>query len=199
MGQDVTGENQMVPSKKDQEEVRLKDKELEIRQKEIELKEKELLRNNRLQFSPALAAILVALIGLIGTLFANWYQAVSNQRQDRQKFKSELVLKVATSDSIEQNKGNLKFFLKTGLLEDEDGKIRRAIEDSGFDLKIDRYQSQSVISGEQFVYICKGPNSYAYHLSPDCRGLSMCSSVIAEITPDSAIKLGRRPCKICFK
>jgi hypothetical protein len=48
----------------------------------------------------------------------------------------------------------------------------------------------------EYVYICNGPRSVVYHQSPDCRGLSHCSTRIEKVTLAYAIKLGRRPCKI---
>lgn len=48
----------------------------------------------------------------------------------------------------------------------------------------------------EYVYLCEGPYSKVYHRSPECRGLSRCSTRIDKVTLDSAQKLGRRPCKI---
>lgn len=46
------------------------------------------------------------------------------------------------------------------------------------------------------VYICKGNSSKVYHKTENCRGLKFCSSNIEKISEESAIKLGRRKCKI---
>jgi hypothetical protein len=50
-----------------------------------------------------------------------------------------------------------------------------------------------------YVYLCEGPASKVYHASPDCKGLSRCSTKIYKVTLDEAVKMGRRPCKIEYK
>jgi hypothetical protein len=49
------------------------------------------------------------------------------------------------------------------------------------------------------VYLCEGPYSKVYHASPDCRGLSRCSTKIYKVTLALALKEGRRPCKIEYR
>lgn len=51
----------------------------------------------------------------------------------------------------------------------------------------------------QYVYLCEGPYSKVYHKSPDCRGLSRCSTRIFKVTLEEAQKEGRRPCKIEYR
>jgi hypothetical protein len=48
------------------------------------------------------------------------------------------------------------------------------------------------------VYICQGSKSACYHKTPNCRGLSRCSSDVVSTTKEKAEKAGRRPCKICW-
>ncbi len=48
------------------------------------------------------------------------------------------------------------------------------------------------------VYICQSRSAYAYH-SYECRGLSRCTHGIVKITKAQAIKLGYKPCKICYR
>ena len=50
-----------------------------------------------------------------------------------------------------------------------------------------------------YVYLCEGPASKVYHASPDCRGLSRCSTKIYKVTLEEAVKMGRRPCKIEYR
>ena len=47
------------------------------------------------------------------------------------------------------------------------------------------------------VYICQSKSAYAYH-KYECRGLARCTHGIAKITKAQAIKLGYKPCKICY-
>lgn len=47
---------------------------------------------------------------------------------------------------------------------------------------------------ETYVYICKGPNSTAYHYSPHCRGLTQCSTDLEKLTVKEAVEKGRKLC-----
>ena len=49
------------------------------------------------------------------------------------------------------------------------------------------------------VYICSGPQSKCYHVTPDCKGLRNCSTDISEVTLEKAQEMGRRPCGYCCK
>jgi hypothetical protein len=50
----------------------------------------------------------------------------------------------------------------------------------------------------EYVLICNSSNSYAYH-AYECRGLAHCRHEISKVTKAQAIKLGYRPCKICYR
>lgn len=56
----------------------------------------------------------------------------------------------------------------------------------------------TAVSDAPKVFICQGSKSACYHKTPNCRGLSRCSSSIVATTKEKAEKAGRRPCKICF-
>lgn len=45
-----------------------------------------------------------------------------------------------------------------------------------------------------YVYICKGSSSYAYHYNPNCRGLRKCSTSLEKITLEEAKSKGRKLC-----
>jgi hypothetical protein len=49
-------------------------------------------------------------------------------------------------------------------------------------------------SGDRTVYLCKGPESYAYHYKQDCRGLAKCSTRLEKTTESEAKKLKRKLC-----
>jgi hypothetical protein len=49
------------------------------------------------------------------------------------------------------------------------------------------------------VYICTGPNAYAYHKTKTCRGLRHCTGEIKEISLAQAKKDNRKACKLCYK
>lgn len=55
----------------------------------------------------------------------------------------------------------------------------------------------TAVSDAPKVFICQGSKSACYHKTPNCRGLSRSSSIVAT-TKEKAEKAGRRPCKICF-
>jgi hypothetical protein len=48
------------------------------------------------------------------------------------------------------------------------------------------------------VYICQSKASYAYH-AYECNGLARCKHGIAKVTKAQAIKMGYKPCKICYR
>jgi hypothetical protein len=48
------------------------------------------------------------------------------------------------------------------------------------------------------VYICQSKSAYAYH-KYECRGLARCTHSIVKITRAQAVKLGYKPCKICYR
>lgn len=47
---------------------------------------------------------------------------------------------------------------------------------------------------EEYVYICKGSNSYVYHYSPHCRGLRRCSTDLQKLTAREAKEKERKLC-----
>lgn len=52
---------------------------------------------------------------------------------------------------------------------------------------------------DRTVYICTGGFSKRYHSTPECSGLNNCQGEIKSISISSAQKMGRTPCKLCFK
>jgi hypothetical protein len=51
---------------------------------------------------------------------------------------------------------------------------------------------------DAIVYICNGPNSYAYHSHGRCSGLNNCSTQIYAISLSEALGKGRRACQKCY-
>lgn len=51
---------------------------------------------------------------------------------------------------------------------------------------------------ERIVYICNGPDSYAYHAHPSCGGLNNCSTQIYKVSQSEAVNKGRRACRRCY-
>ncbi len=179
------------------------ERDLQLRERELTIRENE-LKTNRSKVTPTHVAIYVALVGVIGTCVVALLQGYTNIKLERQKFESEIILKVATSDSIERNKKNLEFMLKAGFITDEQGKINKLVKDANFDLKIQtekRIDVHNELPPKSLseVYVCHSATSLAYHNSM-CRGLKRCADRIDVMTIEEAKKTGhRKPCSFCYK
>lgn len=53
------------------------------------------------------------------------------------------------------------------------------------------YTSLSASKFESYVYICKGKSSKKYHYSPNCRGLSNCSTDTYKVSLSKARQINR--------
>lgn len=51
----------------------------------------------------------------------------------------------------------------------------------------------------QEVYLCMGPKSSAYHLTPNCRGLRNCSTQLKKMSEKEAVSKGRHACRFCCR
>jgi hypothetical protein len=185
------------------------EKEFQIKEKELALKEKELLSSKHKISHTTLAfgGAVLSLLGIVlGAILQGYFtqrvektRSESSLKLEKQKFASEIVLRVATSDSIAQNKKNLKFMIDAGFLSDDDGKIRKIIDDE-FDFRIENYSNsllEKIEIGPQEALICNATSSYAYHKA-FCRGLKGCPGSIRVINIQEAEALGRRPCGFCY-
>lgn len=54
-------------------------------------------------------------------------------------------------------------------------------------------------SADTYVYVCDSETSTSFHSNKDCRGLQKCTHEIIVITAKDAEKMGKRPCKICYR
>lgn len=59
--------------------------------------------------------------------------------------------------------------------------------------------AQQTRSESTMVYICTGKASKRYHRTDECRGLDSCTGTIQLVAIEKARKLGRTPCRICYK
>lgn len=48
------------------------------------------------------------------------------------------------------------------------------------------------------VWICMGPGSRRYHISPSCRGFNNCTTNAYKVTLSKAQSMGRTPCGWCY-
>jgi hypothetical protein len=113
----------------------IKEREIELRKREVELKEKEFQKTKWGLLDPA-SPIWLAVIGVIGTFIGAWLQGSSNESLERKKFESELILKTATSNDIEQNSKNLKFLLDAGFITEGKDSIKKMLSIRSYDFKV---------------------------------------------------------------
>jgi hypothetical protein len=58
----------------------------------------------------------------------------------------------------------------------------------------------SSTGGTDYVYLCMGNKSIAYHVSSTCKGLTKCSTSLKTTTKDSAINYyHRKSCRFCCR
>lgn len=67
--------------------------------------------------------IVVALITLVGTAFAAYYQGQATVNVQRLKFESDLILKAIETGDHKSSSKNLLFLVNAGFLKDENGQI----------------------------------------------------------------------------
>jgi len=129
-----------------EKEFELRIKELDIKLREVSLKEKE-LSQAKVKVTPAQVTIIVALLGIFSTLIATYVQNNGNQQLEKTKFESEIILKVASSNDLDQNKKNLRFLVDAGLISDNLQKINKVLKDTASSLRVttDKF-ANSVIS-----------------------------------------------------
>jgi hypothetical protein len=127
-------------------EYEFKEKELELRWQEIKIREKT-LSSEKFKISGTQLTIMGIVIAALGTIVGSWLQGNTNQKLEKLKFESEVILKIAASDDIEQNKKNLKFLLEAGFISDRGGKIANLVNDSSFKLKVETESSRPQVEG----------------------------------------------------
>ena len=101
---------------------------------DIKLKEKELTskldeakknKDKKDKLTTGQITLLVAIIGLSGTLITSFIQGIYEQKLEKQKYESSLVLKMVEAPTKKEAIDNLQFALNLGLIENED--LRRNI------------------------------------------------------------------------
>ena len=116
--------------------INLKNVENDIRLKENELNfkldEARKDKDKKDKLTTGQITLLVAIIGLSGTLITSFIQGIYEQKLERQKYESSLVLKMVEAPTTKEAIDNLKFAVDLGLIENEDLKrnILVAIADS---------------------------------------------------------------------
>ena len=113
--------------------------EIQVHEVEAELKrlEAQQLRSKPrwLELSVPGAAVVVAIIGFLGSFIASYIKGWSDLELTRRKYDSDLVLKAVTTDP-KQSRENLKFLLEAGLLKDADGRLAKAVADPSLSIRL---------------------------------------------------------------
>ena len=57
----------------------------------------------------------------------------------------------------------------------------------------------SFLSEQAKVIVVMSNNSYAYHKTKNCSAVKKATHKVKEVPLEEAKKMGRRPCRICYK
>lgn len=106
--------------------------ELKSRELELELKREEIaLRRDELRVTlwknPLLLAIIAALIGFLGNAFIAGQQGQQKIVLEKEKRESDLILESIKTGGPEAAARNLGFLVTVGLIDDDEGKIKKYI------------------------------------------------------------------------
>lgn len=116
--------------------------ELDLRETELKLKEQE-LNKSKWQLTPVNVGVLVAILGIIGSVATLFIQSKFNRDLEKLKFQSDLLMKVSTDEAV-QNRHNLNFLLNSGILHDDSGKIRMVMNLDTIKFKVPGIQSLEI-------------------------------------------------------
>jgi hypothetical protein len=142
-------------------------REIELKNIEIDLRTQELLLKNReiqaakkppgIRLDPVVVGVIAALFGFLSNLVSTSAQTASALNLETIKLRSNIVLETAKTDDLENAKGNLEFFLASGLLSDPTGSIQNAIR-AGKTIVLPP-QPGAPSSNEPLQAACTGSNS----------------------------------------
>lgn len=111
-------------------ELRLKEEELALKRKEHEEQQAQQVHERRRTVSPLLLAIIVAGSGMVGSLTGAVTQYAMETRKahlEEMKFQSSLIFEALKAENNDQKFRNLMFLLDSGLIEDQNGSLAKAI------------------------------------------------------------------------
>jgi hypothetical protein len=102
-------------------------KEIAIRDRELSIKETELRRSRWL--NPTVIGLVAAAIGLFGNLLVTFFANVNNQRIEKFKAQSNLIVQAVGTGDAKSACRNLISFIRLGLLEDLEGRLSKCETD----------------------------------------------------------------------
>ncbi len=123
-------------------EVALKEAELRLKQFEIESQGRSGWAGTRV--TAAQATLIVAVIGFAGSFVGAYVQGWNAQRLKRYEIETNLILKAVETGDVEVSKGNLKFFLDAGFIDDGTGKIARLVDSPDFSIRLPARMGESL-------------------------------------------------------
>lgn len=117
----------------------------ELRLKELELKSVEEHKKWLINLSASQAAVLVAVIGILGSFLGAYIQGWNAQELKRLEFESNLILKAVETGDVEESKRNIQFLLAAGFVQDERGIINRLLESGKYTIKLPSKTSETIL------------------------------------------------------
>lgn len=102
-------------------EIQSKETELSLKKTEIEKKEKFI--------TPVTATIIIAIIGLLGTIVTNYMQKKAALELEQKKFKYSVYIKVQESENLRQAAEILDFYIDLGIIEGEKNQYSRFLDE----------------------------------------------------------------------
>jgi len=102
------------------------------------------------------ATVIVAIIGFAGSYFATYVQRDAAQQLVEQQAQADLMLKSITDDAAASAE-NIKFLVETGMLDDPEGKIIAALENSNLSITLPRLakSNQAILVQDDVTTISK--------------------------------------------
>jgi hypothetical protein len=132
---------------------------------------------------------------LLAIIVCFQYQSIGQQKSSNRST-TTIVNRISTGPNGEQITSTTKTKKKNGevIYLEKDGKV--LIDKNNPNNVSDKESQQGSATGEK-VFICFGPEAYAYH-KRICDGISNCSGKIETVSLSEAIAKDRVACEICY-
>jgi len=92
--------------------------------------------STELKFTSGQITIIIAILTGFFAIGSSLIQGIMNNKLEKKRLETELILKSAITNDIDQRNKNLRFFIKAGFIKDKKNKIRDILNDSIYDLKL---------------------------------------------------------------
>jgi len=81
-------------------------------------------------FNENSVTVIVAIIGITGSLIATAYKGVLDLEIKKKEIEQALIMKAVENNDLDQSRKNLEFFIKSGFISDPEGKILKLVQDT---------------------------------------------------------------------